>query len=231
MLKRNQEALLDESGGIPINTHSLNRKRNAVNLSDEQLQQQQKKKKRNSLKIPEPLSGGKKGSLLKKLFEKEILTEENLILQAIRFICKSNFFDKEIAKKENQSVSMSNNKQSQGSDDNASDYDEDEGSDDQGVGEESEEVGEQVISIKKNEIGATNVQKGIQSLLDIYASSENENDSVRGEEGDVASVNSDEDQSLQEENKTPVDNDEDKNGNAVEQEESTEPTVNAVNQS
>jgi hypothetical protein len=214
--KRNQEALLDESGGIKIDKQS-SRKRNALSLSDEQLQQQQKKKRRQSLKIPEPLSGGKKGSLLKKLFEKEILTEENLILQAIRFICKSNYFEKEEAVKQKKvSGSKSKSKESDGEDSDDSDEEED-GEEDHG----------QVIDIRENEKRDMNTQEGIQSLLDIYASSEN--DSVSGEESDEVSDNLDEEKSF---NKEDSSSDEDGEEDENEGEEGQEViTVSVVNQS
>ena len=54
------------------------------------------KKKRgnkNKLTLPEPLDGGNRGTLLKKLLANEIQNEENKILQCLRYLVKFNFFE------------------------------------------------------------------------------------------------------------------------------------------
>ena len=47
---------------------------------------------KSKLNIPPPLVGGERGTLLKKLLEKEIVAEDNMILQCLRFIVRNNFF-------------------------------------------------------------------------------------------------------------------------------------------
>jgi hypothetical protein len=58
--------------------------------------QRTEKKGKGGLIIPKPLTGGgERGSFLQKLFEKEIFYEENFILQCIKYICDSNYFESE----------------------------------------------------------------------------------------------------------------------------------------
>lgn len=48
--------------------------------------------KKGELFLPAPLSGGRRGTLLKKLLEDEIQSEENIILQSFRYLVENNFF-------------------------------------------------------------------------------------------------------------------------------------------
>lgn len=57
-----------------------------------------KKSTRNAngeLSIPEPLAGGERGTLWRKLLEDEIDKEENLILQCLRFLVQNNFLQEQ----------------------------------------------------------------------------------------------------------------------------------------
>lgn len=49
--------------------------------------------KNGELSIPEPLSGGARGTLWRKLLEDEITKEENIVLQCLRFLVQNDFLD------------------------------------------------------------------------------------------------------------------------------------------
>eukprot|EP01032_Pedospumella_encystans_P014240 gene14240-16370_t len=49
--------------------------------------------KNGELSIPEPLSGGARGTLWRKLLEDEIQKEENIVLQCLRFLVQNDFLD------------------------------------------------------------------------------------------------------------------------------------------
>jgi len=78
-----------------------------LNLHDEELQKARKnekkrareegvtvanKRKTGGLNLPPPLTGGVRGTLMKKLLEDELTTEENICFQLFRYIVHSNFF-------------------------------------------------------------------------------------------------------------------------------------------
>jgi hypothetical protein len=78
-----------------------------LNLHDEELQKARKsekkrareetvtlasKRKTGGLDLPPPLAGGVRGTLMKKLLEDELTTEENICFQLFRYIVHSNFF-------------------------------------------------------------------------------------------------------------------------------------------
>ena len=52
----------------------------------------QPQKKKGGLQIPPPLAGGERGTLLRKLLESEIVAEESVVLQCLRYIVQNNFF-------------------------------------------------------------------------------------------------------------------------------------------
>lgn len=49
--------------------------------------------KNGELSIPEPLSGGARGTLWRKLLEDEITKEENIVLQCLRYLVQSNYLE------------------------------------------------------------------------------------------------------------------------------------------
>jgi len=49
--------------------------------------------KNGELSIPEPLAGGARGTLWRKLLEDEIYKEENIVLQCLRFLVQNDFLD------------------------------------------------------------------------------------------------------------------------------------------
>lgn len=56
----------------------------------------QPQKKKGGLQIPPPLAGGERGTLLRKLLESEIVSEESVVLQCLRYIVQSNFFNEDV---------------------------------------------------------------------------------------------------------------------------------------
>ena len=60
----------------------------AIELEEEA---RSKKAKKGQLFLPKPLTGGDRGTLLKKLLRDEISKEENVILQCFRYLVKNNF--------------------------------------------------------------------------------------------------------------------------------------------
>ena len=50
-------------------------------------------KSNNKLIVPKPLVGGERGTLLKKLLEDDIMAEDNIILQCLRYFVKNDYFD------------------------------------------------------------------------------------------------------------------------------------------
>ena len=68
------------------------RKRQKMSASElEQLERMEHAKK-GKLFLPRPLAGGERGTLLKRLLQDDISSEENIILQCFRYITASNFF-------------------------------------------------------------------------------------------------------------------------------------------
>ena len=53
----------------------------------------EKKPNSNKLIVPKPLAGGERGTLLKKLLEDEIMAEDNVVLQCLRYFVKNEYFD------------------------------------------------------------------------------------------------------------------------------------------
>ena len=51
------------------------------------------RKDNTTLKIPKPLDGGKRGTLLKSLLSTEICAEENIVLQCLHFLARSDVFE------------------------------------------------------------------------------------------------------------------------------------------
>lgn len=66
-----------------------------LQLQQSQQKQQKQKQQQKGLVVPQPLAGGSRGTLLKKLLEDEISVEENIILQAFRYLRELDFFQQD----------------------------------------------------------------------------------------------------------------------------------------
>jgi hypothetical protein len=79
-----------EDGGTPCKKNNNNNNNNNGNTPQ---QGKGRLNKNGELSIPEPLAGGSRGTLWRKLLEDEILKEENIVLQCLRFLVQNNYLD------------------------------------------------------------------------------------------------------------------------------------------
>lgn len=91
--KHGEECRYIHDKGAQASYAEERKKRQRMNASElEQLERKQHAKK-GKLFLPKPLAGGDRGTLLKRLLQDDISSEENIILQCFRYFTTSNFFE------------------------------------------------------------------------------------------------------------------------------------------